>query len=757
MITPDKKYQLHSMSDPTLETCDNEPIHIPGSIQNHGFLIALDQQLVVRYCSENITLFANISASSALGLALGEIDALKNGTAQDLEAIIRFTSQRDLPTGQNGFAYQLNQHSFNVIVHLHNDYYIVDFEPAQSNLAHDIQSLVGRSLSEILSDKKIDTLLDNVANQIKKIIGYDRVMVYKFHEDGHGEVVAEAKSDVLESWLGLHYPATDIPKQARELYKINLVRLIADVNSVPSAILTHAVAGSAIPLDLTHSTLRAVSPMHIQYLKNMGVASSFSVSILDRDSLWGLIACHNYTPKFINFRERESAKLVGQVLSSAISFREQEEDQQHATEHRQAIETITRYLLRNTQVQDALINQEATIKDVLKCGGAALYFENKLDVTGNVPDNAFIHKLVDWLGDKTYEDGYYMTNKLIDDFPLAGKYKFTVSGLLACRLGKDLKEYMLWFRPEQKSLVKWAGNPDKIAQKDETGIMHISPRNSFEAWAQTVELSAVSWKKHELEAAMALRDEVNYAISRKANELRVVNEKLRVAYEELDTFSYTISHDLKNPLATIKSYSQLIKRGDRSIDQIKMMAERIEAGTQKMQLMIDEVLAYSKVGQTQIQKHEIDMRKLLEDLRDDLLVASDRSDLIIEIKETPEIIGDQLMVLQVFSNVVGNAVKYSSKADRPKVTIAGTKGDTEIVYAISDNGIGIAKAEHETIFELFSRASAGKGFEGTGVGLSIVKRILEKHDGNIWLDSTVGSGSVFFVSFKRYDIPTVVI
>ncbi|RYG15980.1 MAG: GAF domain-containing protein, partial [Chitinophagaceae bacterium] len=548
----------------------------------------------------------------------------------------------------------------------------------------------------------------------------------------------------------LHYPATDIPKQARELYKINLVRLIADVNSAPSSLLTHAVNGNAVPLDLTHSTLRAVSPMHIQYLKNMGVASSFSVSILDRDHLWGLIACHNYTPRFINFKERESAKLVGQVLSSAISFREQEEDQQHATEHRLAVDTITRSLLRNIEVQDALINQECTLKEVLNCGGAALYFENKLHVTGQVPDNGFINQLVDWLDTKTYTDGYYMTNKLVDDFPLAGKYKLTASGLLACRLGKDLKEYMLWFRPEVKTLVKWAGNPEKIIKKDDKGLTHISPRNSFEEWSQQVELSAITWKKHELEAAISLRDEVNYAISRKANELRVVNEKLRAAYEELDAFSYTISHDLKNPLATIKSYAQLIKKGDRSKEQVAMMAERIDAGTQKMQSMIDEVLAYSKVGQLAIQKRKVDMKRLLEDLRDDLLVANSRPNLTIEIHETPEIVGDKLMVLQVFSNVVGNAVKYSSKAELPKVTISGTSSETEVVYAISDNGIGIPNEERDSIFELFSRASSGKDFEGTGVGLTIVRRILQKHEGSIWFDSTIGVGSVFFVSFKKY-------
>ena len=737
------------MSEPNLDNCENEPIHIPGSVQSHGFLIALDGELVVRYCSENIQTHIGITADAVLGKPLHEIEGLSNGPQQDLEALVRFANQQDAVVNQNGFPYQLNGQNFNIIIHFHNGFHIIDFEPAISNLAHDLQSIIGRSLSEILSDKKMENLLTNAAQQVKKIIGYDRVMVYKFHEDGHGEVVAEAKADQYESWLGLHYPASDIPKQARALYQINLVRLIADVNANPSALITNAVNGKAVPLDLTHSTLRAVSPVHIQYLKNMGVHSSFSVSIMDHENLWGLIACHNYSPKFINFKERESAKLVGQVLSSAISFRAQEEDQQQAAEHRQAVETLTRFLLRNIDVEEALTAQDSTLKDVVNCTGAALYFENKLHVTREVPDAEFIEKLIDWLDERTYKEGFYMSHELSKDFPLAAKFRALASGLLVCRLGKDLKEYMLWFRPEVKALVKWAGNPEKLVEEDEKGQKHISPRNSFREWLQQVEFTAIPWKRHELEAALSLRDEVNYAISRKANELRVMNEKLRAAYAELDSFSYTISHDLKNPLATIKSYSQLIKKGNSSMDKVVMMAERIDKGTQKMQMMIDEVLAYSKVGQSKIQGRNIDMRSLLEELSNDLIISSNHPELSIEIGETPVIFGDELMILQVFSNVLGNAVKYSSKTVSPKVSIKGNKDGTEVIYAISDNGIGIPANEQDGIFELFARASAGNDFEGTGVGLAIVKRILAKHEGNIWLHSIPGEGSVFYLSFKH--------
>lgn len=737
------------MSQPTLDNCDTEPIHIPGSIQNHGFHIATDQAFTVRYCSENIAQFTDIDAEQILGKELHEIAQFGDDVHEQLKGIVGILATQD-QNNRHSFQLSFKGKPFHVIANLHNGFYTLDFEPADCGLSNDIQSLIGRSLSEILSDSNLQRLLTNAATQVKKIIGYDRIMVYKFHDDGHGEVVAEAMNDGLESWMGLHYPASDIPKQARELYKLNLVRLIADVNSTPSALVTHPVDGKAVPLDLTHSTLRAVSPIHIQYLKNMGVASSFSVSILDHEKLWGLIACHNYTPKFINYNERESAKLVGQVLSSAISFREQEEDHQHATEHRQAVETITRYLLRNIPVESALLNPECDLKEVLNCSGACIYYENQLHVTGKVPEISFIHELIAWLGDKTRDTGYFSSQKLVAEFEPAGEFKETASGVLACRLGKDLNEYIIWFRPEVKSEVKWAGNPEKTRQADANGILHISPRNSFNEWVEQVEFTAQQWKKHELDAALLLRDEVNYAISRKATELRVINEKLRAAYAELDAFSYTISHDLKNPLSTIRSYAQLIQRGQAEISKIISMGERIEKGTQKMQMMIDEVLAYSKAGQERIQVQAINMQKLLEELRHDLLISANNPHLEIEIKETPEIYGDELMVMQVFSNLLGNAVKYSKQSIPSVVSIAGSATEDEIIYSIKDNGIGIPPQQHDKIFELFSRVVDGNGFEGTGVGLAIVKRILEKHNGRIWLESQPGKGSVFFVGFKHY-------
>ncbi len=209
--------------------------------------------------------------------------------------------------------------------------------------------------------------MQNAAEQVKEIIHYDRVMIYKFWEDEHGEVIAEAKNEDLEPFLGLHYPATDIPKQARALYKLNLTRIIADVHHPASPVTAMSDIAAAFPLDLTFSTLRAVSPIHIQYLKNMGVAASFSVSLIAHGELWGLIACHNYTPRFIDYKEREGARLIGQILSAQLEFRDEEENKEYHKQYQQAADDIIRQMTKDWDVLNAItmhpqLLQQATVR-----------------------------------------------------------------------------------------------------------------------------------------------------------------------------------------------------------------------------------------------------------------------------------------------------------------------------------------------------------------------------------------------------------
>lgn len=730
-----------------LTNCDREPIHIPGKIQSHGFLIVINQDDLIVYHSDNIADFIPDITPNLLGKYISTIEPIigKNEPPNFIHQLTTFGKTNGFDQ-TNPFNTDIRGKAFHLIISATADFYLLEFEPAYSDSATDVQKMIGRSISEMLADKNLQNLLNNSAKQVKNVIGYDRVMIYRFAEDGHGEVIAEAKNADLPSWLGLHYPASDIPKQARELYKVNLTRLIANVHTTPAAILT--VADNEVPLDMTSSHLRAVSPIHIQYLKNMGVESSFSISLIYKGELWGLIACHNYSPRFIDYRSRESAKLIGQILSSALEFRQDEENQLIQELFKSAVDQLSRLMLKDNNIDNALTAHNVTLLNAVDATGAALIFENNITKLGVTPTDQQITGLVNWL--KTHiTDNFYYTNQLPSEYSAAMLYRDIASGIMVTTLSREFGEYVIWFKPEQQATITWAGNPEKPVEVNADGISHISPRHSFEAWSQTVSGTSKKWTNEEIKSVVRLRSEITYAINQKAGAIRLLNEKLKQAYEELDTFSFTISHDLKNPISTIKSFSQILLRDKDMKPQSVKILERINKGADKMNNMINEVLDYSRIGRSELVLSDIDPAPMIHDIVRDLLLIYDIDESCITIGPTPKIQGDAVMLSQVFSNIISNAVKYSMMADLQNVSIAGTEDDTEVIYTITDNGLGIDIKQLPRIFELFHRTDNVGDIEGSGVGLAIVKRIIEKHRGKIWVDSEPGKGSTFYIAFNK--------
>jgi chemotaxis family two-component system sensor kinase Cph1 len=730
-----------------LTNCDREPIHIPGKIQSHGFLIVINQDDLIIYHSDNVINFIPDLAQNLLGKHLGTIEHLigKNEPLNFISQLIAFGKLKGFDQ-TNPFNTDIQGKAFHLIISALANCYLLEFEPAHSDSATDVQKMIGRSISEMLADKNLQNLLNNSAIQVKNIIGYDRVMVYRFADDGHGEVIAEAKNADLPSWLGLHYPASDIPKQARELYKVNLTRLIANVHTPAAAILT--IAENEVPLDMTNSHLRAVSPIHIQYLKNMGVESSFSISLIYKGELWGLIACHNYSPRFIDYRSRESAKLIGQILSSALEFRQDEENQQIQELFKSAVDQLSRLMLKNSNIDDALTAHSVNLLNAVNATGAALIFENNITKLGITPNDQQITGLVAWLKNNV-TDNFYSTNQLPSDYPEAILYRNVASGIMVTTLSREMGEYVIWFKPEQLETITWAGNPEKPVEINADGTSQISPRHSFEAWSQTVSGTSKQWTNEEVKSVVRLRSEITYAINQKAGAIRLLNEKLKQAYEELDTFSFTISHDLKNPISTIKSFSQILLRDKEMKPQSIKILERINKGADKMNNMINEVLDYSRIGRSELILSDIDPAPMINEIVRDLLLIYAVDENCITIGHTPKIQGDPVMLSQVFSNLISNAVKYSMMAEPQLVNIAGVEKDGEVIYTITDNGLGIDIKQLPRIFELFHRTDNVGDIEGSGVGLAIVKRIIEKHRGKIWVDSEPGKGSTFNIAFNK--------
>jgi len=729
-----------------LTNCDKEPIHIPGKIQSHGFLVAVDKNSsTITYLSENTGDFLKEPARSLLNKPLSEINHFikQQDSAFNIEDLLKLGIIRKSFDAISPHPLEINGLPFYLIISSSKNDWLLEFEPV--TLQFDIQSSIGRSASSMLQGKNISALLKGAAKEVKRLINYDRIMVYKFLEDGHGEVVAEEKEETLESFFGLHYPASDIPKQARELYKLNLTRLIADVNVADSPIITFKENEA---LDLTNGGLRAVSPIHIQYLKNMGVHSSFSISLISHGELWGLIACHNYSPKFIDYKAREGAKLIGQILSSALEYRQEEEDAKIIEQFKSTANILSEHLTRDKYLIEAITTHKRTILDATKASGVAVIFENELKTIGNVPLEEDIRELAEWLKTANDESIYY-THRLSEIYSPAKKYKSIASGILSSLINKELGEMIIWFKPEMITDVNWAGNPDKSVVESENGLMSLSPRKSFEIWSEVVNNTSEKWMAEEVASVLRIREIIIADINKKANEIRALNEKLQAAYEELDTFSYTISHDLRTPLTSIKTYTELMLK-NKSIDEGgKKMLSRILVGADKMNLLIKEILNLARVGRSEIHFETVNMESLLKDIKTEVWSAYKADQSVLILGQLPNIKGDKTMITQVFTNLIGNAVKYSAMVEQPKIEVSAYIDGGEIIYSVKDNGIGIDNRYYDRVFELFKRMDNVKEIEGSGVGLAIVKRVVEKHHGRVWFESKLNVGSTFFVAFKN--------
>lgn len=733
-----------------LTNCEREPIHILGHVQSHGYLLAiLPDSYSVVHASDNIVDLLGIPATDLLGKS---IDTLFSGTDLPASTVVEL-----LNIGRRNHSWEtinpqpvtLNDKPWNLIIHEYQGLIILEWESAgdERNTAIN-QQLIAQSLTEVQASRTLPDLLQNTAQRIKTIIGYDRVMVYQFSPDWHGHVVAEAKDDHLEPYLGLHYPASDIPRQARELYKINLVRLIADVGSTPSRILSLPDWPVDQPLDLTHSVLRAVSPIHIEYLKNMGVQASMSISLLYRGELWGLISCHNTTPRFVDYPARQAAKFVSQLLSSALEFRRSEEDKTNLLQYSQNAQRLHEQLLLTDDVPRALTKFPITALNVTNATGVALLFNDKIYQLGQTPSETQLWDLGQWLT-TTNTETFLETNHLASLYPPAEEFREVGAGMLAIALSREMKEYVLWFKPERIREVTWAGNPDKPVTVGGDGQLRLSPRKSFEAWTEIVRNTSNHWTETEIGTVVKLREDILQVLTKQANAIRMLNQRLQVAYEELDAFSYTVSHDLRTPLSSIRCYSEILleEHGNEFDEDARALFQKIIDSTERMRSLIRHILYYSRMGRTELDTQSIDMRQLLEGIREELLVTAKGRALRIDIGDTPPVNADSTMALQLFTNLIGNAVKYTEHKTDAVIRINGQQTDDEVVYTIEDNGIGFDMKQAGKMFDLFKRLENARNFEGSGVGLAIVKRIINRHQGKIWFRSEPDRGATFSVSF----------
>ncbi len=717
--------------------CDQEPIHICGAVQDYGFLIGVKDSEVVFY-SENVLELFSVQSSFLLGK---NIDALFSELNIDVNPD-NYSDNEILAVQRINYQDQ----EYTLSIHTHNGFVFYEIEKVLPN--HKINREYA-AIQTILRNSVDENIWKLLLKEIQEVIDFDRAMIYQFLYDGSGQVIEELVKPNLESYLHLHYPESDIPAQARALYMKNPVRITSHVSGK-----TWPVVG-IIPkeeIDMTYTVTRASSPMHIQYLKNANVEASFSTSIIVNGELWGMVACQNAAPKHLDLQSRLLAETLTRTSANAFaSYRALETLQEYQRINLNNI-TLRQNLLNEESFGKALENNIDDIMHTCDADGIIIKINNEILVAGNTPSHNDIQKIIDWSkeNNQDFDENIYITNtfcNIITDLENQEKS----CGIIISVLGNNTSDMLIWLRKEQGHKIKWAGKPEKevISEiKDGKEIIKFSPRKSFEVWKEYVKGTSLPWKIKEIESAKWITSVILKASHTKSSQIQDLNNQLKELNAELDSFSHTISHDLNTPLTVIKLNAQLAKKVSEPAHLQKTL-DNVITQVDTMSDMIRNVLELSRIKKSEIELRSVEVKSLISKLVEDSKISFESPNTSIDIQNTPEVLGDKTMVYQVFGNVIGNAVKYSSKSDKPSVKIIGEVHNDLVIYRISDNGIGIDKKEAKKMFKIFSRMDNAKGFNGNGVGLSIVHHLMEKMGGKISYESEAGKGTTFILKFQK--------
>ena len=489
-----------------LSNCDRELIQFPGSIQPHGVLLVIDAaRFIILQTSANTDEMLGVDAPSLLLQST-------NVLGGDLSAQLRWrlaTGVSALPkplrcyTEKNG-----RKRGFEVLIHRNRaDAVLLEMEPVDLDkaaaLAKELPPRLADSVDRIGAAATMDALANTAVNIYREIAGYDRVMFYRFDPDGHGEVVAEAKEPHLEPFLGLHYPATDIPPRARELYLRNRVRVLVDVNYEPVPLVPRLFPPTGDELDMSMSWLRSMSPLHLQYLKNMGVTGTLVASLVRNDQLWGLIACHHYSPKKMPYALRTACDLIAEVVATRVAVLENFTQVRTEALVRRLEGRLIEATSTHGEWRQALLDDPQSLLRMVGASGAALSYDGELLTTGEVPSKQELRSLIDWIATQPIEGSVFSSASVAREMPEFASLAATASGVLAVELSRTKREYLLWLRGEQLHEVRWAGNPHKAILPG-NDPRDLSPRRSFAVWTELVRRTARQWSPAELSTAEAV-------------------------------------------------------------------------------------------------------------------------------------------------------------------------------------------------------------------------------------------------------------
>ena len=720
-----------------LARCAQEPINTPGAIQPHGSLLAFDPKtLVVTQASENIEEFVGVPVGSVVGgLVTGW---MPRSDADHFERALNANSG-ELP---DFLSFNWGSRQLLGCLQLHDDVAILELELANVVSGTGDRFNAASALRRLASAGQLQLLADTAAQEVRTLTGFDRVVIYRFLDDGSGEVLAESCAAQVTPYLGLRFPESDIPRQARELYLRTWIRAIPNARYTPSAIVPTLRPDTHVPLDLSRTSLRSISPMHLMYLANMGVQASLSASLIVEGRLWGLISCGHRVPAAMPPALRSAVETIARMMSSQIAALEARELRRR---HRISAPSISllddAMRMSDASALEGALSAPESLLSLMRASGAAVVVDGKVTAFGICPAAADTVEIAAWASRHVDSCGLWSTaaSGLVD--PRWKSYAEVASSILALTLPKPLDATLLWFRPELVRSVHWGGKPPLATPH--AGAVVLGPARSFAAWSETVRGQGEAWDEADQEAAIALR--------RLAIEIDLAHQVRRhkAAVQARDDLVAVVSHDLRTPMSIVAMQATIIQRvvaadPTESSHRLRASAETIQRAADRMSSLLRDLLDLAKIeaGRFEVATTVQSAHHIVDDACDLLssIATAKGIQLVPDKAANASIRVDPERVFQVLANLIGNAVKFSSPGTT--IRVGGTSVDREYQFHVVDQGVGISADQQARIFDRYWQAKQSD-VAGAGLGLYIAKGIVEAHGGALRVNSELGRGTAF--------------
>jgi two-component system, chemotaxis family, sensor kinase Cph1 len=709
---------------PDLAQCADEPIRVPGAIQPHGrvAVLAADSGRLLAYS-------ANWPSEEAVrdAVALLPIDSSR------LQACSGPAWIGSLP---------LEGRSFDATAHRQGDCTLVEYEPGGpvASMHAPIYTVARDLLPVVQQANSVDALCQIVAREMKRMTGFGRCLVYRFDSDGHGEVLAERVDPGYDSYAGHRFPANDVPRQARELYLVNHIRLIPDANYTPVPLVPAQGQADPAGLDLSFAALRSVSPVHLEYMRNMGTAASMSVSIVARGRLWGLISCHDRDAKYLPFQTRVACEHLGRLLSLQIQAQEDNAEVAQRLSLHQRVLTLVAQMAETDGTLQKLVTPDIALPTLTGAAGAAVVLNDTCWSIGETPPQDQVRRLAHWIAARG--EDLFCTDRLPELYPDGEALLPSCAGVLAISISQVHRHVVLWFRPELVRTIQWAGDPRKTLP----GQGRIHPRQSFGSWHERVRGRSAPWTAAENAAILELRQALIALVLRRAEEMAGHAIELGRVNKELEAFSYTVSHDLRAPMRHIAGYVDLVMEdnGERLDERAKRYLRHVKDAASYAGQLVDALLDFSRLGRSGLKPSRVDSTALVEDLVDEVQQQERGRKVEWEIaRPLPALWADPLLLQVAVRNLLSNAVKYTRGREPARIHVASVTLPEGSGLEITDNGVGFPMKYVGKLFGVFQRLHRTEDFDGTGIGLANVKRIVERHGGRVWARGEPDRGASF--------------